>query len=117
MPFDGLPEGLVADVVKLRVALDGVRRGWCTQCLGLEGEEGHCAVGWLLKATDYDTTETTRLALEYVYPALPATAQTHNVPRLESIYEYNDGGGQKRIERLFETAIKLADAKLKADAA
>lgn len=107
MPFDGLPEGLVTDLVKLKIALDGVREGW-TQCaFGLPKDDEHCAIGWLLVATDYDTKETARLALKYLYPALPERARKRE--RLESIWEYNDRGSHKRIVQLFDDAVKLAE--------
>jgi hypothetical protein len=109
MPFDGLPEGLVSDMVKLRIALDGVRRGWAQYEVGPQGAEHHCAIGWLLVATDWDRDEATRLALEYVYPALPRKAR--RLARLASIWTYNDGGGSRRIEKLFSNAVRLAEEK------
>ena len=110
MPFDGLPEGLVSDLVKLRIALDGVRGGWTRCTLGRRASGEHCALGWLLEATDYDRDETVRLALEYVYPALPQQARKEH--RLESIYMYNDHGGPKRIQKLFADAVKLAERRI-----
>ena len=108
MPFDGLPEGLVSDMVKLRIALEGVRDGgWITARVGLTESEPHCAIGWLLVATDWNRDEATRLALEYVYPALPEKARKR--ARLSSIWTYNDAGGHKRIVRLFEDAVRRAE--------
>jgi ferric-dicitrate binding protein FerR (iron transport regulator) len=110
MPFDGLPEGLVTDLVKLRIALDGVRGGkWTAHHVGLKPDDEHCAIGWLLVATEGDRDEATRLALEYVYPALPEPAQKRE--RLKSIWQYNDAGGRKRIERLFTEASRLAELR------
>jgi hypothetical protein len=109
MPFDGLPEGLVSDLVKLRIALDGVRSGWTDGRIGLKDAAEHCAIGWLLVATDWDRDEATRLALEYVYPALPEKARNGLGARLASIYRYNDQGSQRRIVRLFAAACQLAE--------
>lgn len=109
MPFDGLPQGLLSDMAKLRVALDGVRGNWTPGAVG-KGLPDHCAVGWLLVATDWDSEEATRLALDYVYPALPPRARKRD--RIWSIVNYNDDGGQRRIERLFSDAVKLAEAKV-----
>src|SRR5262249_20068886 len=113
MPFDGLPDGLVSDIVKLRIALDGVRnRGWSNRAIGARGiggrpEGDHCAIGWLLVATDWDRDEATRLALDYVYPALPEKARNDR-RRMLSISNYNDAGSHKRVERLFTDAIGIA---------
>ena len=108
MPFDCLPENVVSDLVKLRVALSGVQTGWASGYFGARGGDDHCAIGWLLVAAEWDTTEATRLALEYVYPALPETRRNPE-RRLQSIWEYNDTGGQKRIVTLFEKAAALAE--------
>ena len=107
MPFDGLPQGLLSDMAKLRVALDGVRDNWTTHEIGIDGD-AHCAIGWLLVATDWDRDEATRLALDYVYPALPEKARRPE--RLRSIWRYNDAGSRKRVVRLFEDAVALAEA-------
>jgi hypothetical protein len=107
MPFDALPEGVVSDLVKLRIALDGVRNNWISGQFGLPDAETHCAIGWLLVATDWDRDEATRLALKYLYPVLPPKAQ-HPDRRLESIWNYNDRGSQARIIRLFTDAAGLA---------
>lgn len=108
MPFDGVPEGLVSDVVKLRVALDGVRGGWMGRHVGGRNEDKHCAIGWLLEATDWNRDETVRLALQYVYPALPPRRQ-HPEDRLASIVQFNDSTGRERIAKLFEDAVRLAE--------
>jgi tRNA(Glu) U13 pseudouridine synthase TruD len=107
MPFDGLPEGVVSDLLKLRTALHGVENGWEQDRFGLRDDSNHCAIGWLLVAADWNWDEATRLALDYVYPALPVTAQKHE--RLRSIWEYNDNGGHERIVKLFNKAIRLAE--------
>lgn len=108
MPFDGVPEGLVSDLVKLRLALDGVRGGWLKGQLGHKNEDQHCAIGWLLEATDWNRDETVRLALQYVYPALPLGRQ-YPKDRLHSIVLFNDTTGRKRIAKLFEDAVRLAE--------
>ena len=69
MPFDGVPEGVVSDLVKLCIALDGVCRRWSNTSIGAREIGGrpdapHCTLGWLLVATDWDRDETTRLALD-----------------------------------------------------
>ena len=107
MPFDAMPPQEAEDIVKLRVARDGVGAGWDTGHLGLNDDQRHCAIGWLLVAADWDTAEATRLAVKYVYPALPPTAQ--HAGRLESIYNYNDRGDKQRILKLFNAAIALAE--------
>lgn len=106
MPFDGMPEVRASDLAKLRLALDGVKRSWAQGRFGL-GSRDHCAIGWLLVATDWDYNETTRLALAYVYPALPERARKEE--RMESIWCYNDNGSRERVSRLFTDAIKLAE--------
>lgn len=110
MPFDGMPDGLSEDLVKLRTALAGIkdREGWSQGSIGLDKDAPHCAIGWLLAATDGDLDETTRLALKYVYPALPLKAQK-DAKKLASIWGYNDGGGHKRMVELFSGAVKLAE--------
>jgi len=108
MPFDCLPEGLVSDLVKLRIALDGVRNGWRRGKVGGKDADTHCAIGWLLIAAEWDTAEATRLALKYVYPALPEKRQDPHA-RLESIWTYNDTGGKRRIVQLFDDAVRLAE--------
>jgi hypothetical protein len=110
MPFDGLPEGLLSDMAKLRLALDGVQRNWKKFKIGLQADDSHCALGWLLVATDWDRDEATRLALEYVYPALPEKAR--KTERLRSIHQFNDFGSRKRVVQLFADAVQLAEQRL-----
>lgn len=110
MPFDGLPDGLLSDLVKLRIACDGVRSGWRQGAIG-QGEATHCAIGWLLVATDWDRDEAVRLALDYVYPALPKRAQKPSL-RLDAIWRYNDLHGHEKIERLFSDAVRLAEQRV-----
>lgn len=109
MPFDAMPERVAEDVVKLRVARDGVGAGWRTSKLGLEDDQRHCAIGWLLVAADWDEAEATRLALEYVWPALPAGAKAKYHGKLEAIYKFNDNSGTStRMLALFNAALGLA---------
>ena len=110
MPFDCLPESLVSDLVKLRIALDGVRSGWTKGRLGDRGADTHCAIGWLLIAAEWDAAEATRLALDYVYPALPKKRQNPSA-RLKSIWNYNDRGSERRIVQLFADAVRLAETQ------
>jgi hypothetical protein len=117
MPFDGLPAELLSDLAKLRVALDGVRdRGWSNRAIGAREIGGrppvpHCTIGWLLVATDWDRDETTRLALDYVYPALPEKAR-NDTKRMWSISKYNDGGSRKRVVKLLEDAVSRAEQQV-----
>jgi len=116
MPFDGLPEGLVSDLVKLRIALDGVRRRWSNTSIGAREiggrpEAPHCTLGWLLVATDWDRDEATRLAVDYVYPALPVTAQKTS-SKMRAISDYNDRGSRKRVVQLLTDAVQLAERKV-----
>jgi hypothetical protein len=110
MPFDALPEGLLTDMARLRLALDGVRTNWGTHHVGLQDAEDHCAIGWLLVATDWDRAEAVRLALDYVYPALPDKARNPD-SRLRSIWEYNDRSSHKRMVGLFDDAVRLAEQR------
>ena len=112
MPFDGVPEGLVSDLVKLRIALDGVRTHWTSHKIGLQDEARHCAIGWLLVATEWNRDEAVRLALDYVYPALPEKARDPSEGRLEAIASYNDNGSASRIEKLFTGALQLAERQV-----
>lgn len=110
MPFDGMPEGLSEDLARLRTALAGIknRNGWARGSIGLENGMPHCAIGWLLVATDNDLDETTRLALKYVYPALPPKAQ--KLDKMCSIWTYNDANAaHERMVKLFDDAVRLAE--------
>ena len=111
MPFDGTLALQSEDLVKLRVALDGVRNQWAIGKLGLAPQGDHCALGWLLVATDWDKDEATRLAIDYVWPALPPKAQGHD-GKLRSIYSYNDNHSHKSIVDLFTKAVELAEEKV-----
>lgn len=107
MPFDALPEIVVSDLVKLRIATEGIRRGF-RQCeFGLAGDETHCAIGWLLVATEWDEAEATRLAVDYLYPALPKKARKPS--RLLSVWKYNDNHEHDDLVGLFEKAMTLAE--------
>ena len=112
MPFDGVPEGLVSDLVKLRIALDGVRTHWREGAIGHQTDATHCAIGWLLVATEWNRDEAVRLALDYVYPALPEKARDPSEGRLEAIASYNDNGSASRIEKLFVGALQLAERQV-----
>lgn len=113
MPFDGTNALQSEDLVKLRVALEGVRgRGWSNHAIGARRPEApHCALGWLLVATDWDRDETTRLALDYVYPALPESARREG-NRMRAISDYNDRGSRERVVGLFTKAVELAEEKV-----
>lgn len=107
MPFDALPDIVVSDLVKLKVALAGISKRWEADKVGLRGSEQHCAVGWLLVASDWDEREATRLALKYVYPSLPKRAQ-HPERKVWSVSDYNDDHSHEAIVQVFEAAVKLA---------
>jgi|SRR5215472_5858078 len=110
MPFDALPEGLVSDIVKLRMARDGIAGGWQKGALGLEDDTRHCVIGWLLEAADWDAREATRLLVNYVYPALPEKAKAAAKDRVRAVYTFNDGRHSKRpLIQLLDAAIKLAE--------
>jgi len=115
MPFDGLPEGLLSDMAKLRIALDGVRQRWAAGTIGIENADRHCALGWLLVATEWNRDEAVRLALDYVYPVLPEKVRERGSragePRLGLIVQYNDNGSRKRVEQLFSSAVALAESR------
>jgi hypothetical protein len=107
MPFDGLSETKLDDLAKLKLALNGVQQHWRVGKLGQPGTPNHCAIGWLLVATDWNAEEATRLALRYVFPALPPQHQDKSA-RIDSIWKYNDRqDGPACIARLFEDAIQL----------
>jgi hypothetical protein len=109
MPFDGFPPGLLSDLAALKVALAGVRTGWRTGALGIEGK--HCALGWLLHAADGNAKIATRLAVDYVWPALPESARKGKDTRIEAIYRYNDHWGHANTIKVFDRAVELAEAK------
>jgi hypothetical protein len=113
MPFDCLPEQLLTDLVRLKLARDGIagHEGWTQHELGLADEPAHCVIGWLLAATDWDAREATRLLVDYVYPALPESAQKQFKGRASAVYHYNDEyyRTQQRVVRLFDDAIRLAE--------
>ena len=110
MPFDALPSGLVTDAIMLKIARDGIATGWAQGQFGLRDEKKHCLIGWLLEAADWDTAEACRLAIDYVYPSLPAKSK--KLSPLQSIWQYNDLGsgeaGKRRVLKLMDDAISLA---------
>jgi hypothetical protein len=110
MPFDGLPESVVTDMLRLRIARDGIKRAWGQGPFGAPGAEKHCLVGWLLEATEWDEAETVRLAVDYVYPALPEKAQKPDA-RMISVWQYNDSHTRTHAQvlRLMDRAIELAE--------
>jgi hypothetical protein len=108
MPFDALPESIVSDLVKLRIARDGLasKDGWCQGKFGLENDRSHCVIGWLLKATEYDERESVRLLVKYIYPALPKSAQLSD--RIEAVYRFNDRQRKPAVTKLLDDALRLA---------
>lgn len=110
MPFDAMPIKVAEDVLKLRLALQGVRTGWIQNKWGGKGDAHHCTVGWLMEACDWDHAEATQLILDYVYPALPRGVQNDKA-RMWSVSRFNDRAStsHKRIIKLFDDAIALAE--------
>jgi hypothetical protein len=109
MPFDCLPDGLVSDLIKLRIARDGIaaKGGWAKYELGLQDQPAHCVIGWLLSATEWDERQATRLLVDYVYPALPETAKRGS--RVAAVYEFNDRRPKSEIVKLLDNAVRLAE--------
>lgn len=107
MPFDCLPDSAVSDLIKLRIARDGLAGGWQDGALGLQDEAQHCAIGWLLTATEWNEREATRLIAKYVYPALPKVPR--GATRISAVYRFNDSHGRDAVVKLFNDAIRLAE--------
>ena len=106
MPFDALHGNVVSDVVRLKVARDGLAKGWRRMGLGLRGAETHCLLGWLLEASDWDAVEATRLALDYVWPALPERRKRECYGKMRAIYTFNDeASGSEEVLRVLDRAI------------
>lgn len=106
MPFDTLSENVVSDVVRLRVAREGVAKGWRQMGLGVRGADRHCLLGWLLEASDWDAEEATRLALEHVWPALPERRKRECFGKMRAIYTFNDeASGSGEVVRVLDRAI------------
>ena len=106
MPFDALPANPVSDVVRLKVARDGLAKGWRQMGLGERGAETHCLLGWLLEASDWDTEEATRLALEYVWAALPDRRKRECFGKMRAIYTFNDeASGSGEVVGVLDRAI------------
>jgi hypothetical protein len=109
MPFDGLPEGVVSDLVKLRLARDGLAKNWEQGALGHQADDTHCAIGWLLVATDWDPAETARLAHDYLYPALPKCRRLTDARPVNAVIDFNDDSQRVgTVLRMFDRAIVLA---------
>ena len=106
MPFDALPDNLVSDLVRLRIVRDGVATNWATGELGVETDNNHCLIGWLLVATEWDEAEATRLALEYLHPVLPKRSQRG--PGIASIMAFNDELTRNRVLKLVDDGIARA---------
>lgn len=107
MPFDMMPEGRREDIVALRTALEGIEGRWTTGELG-RGEE-HCLVGWLLEATGGDEVRTVRLAVDYVWPALPPSKRGKG-EILQHIMAYNDRHCHESVVGVMRRAVELAAA-------
>lgn len=111
MPFDALPEIVVSDLVRLKVALDLIsdRPKWDNRAVGLRGGERHCAVGWVLRACDWDKEAALKLVADYLYPSLPENAKNPRRGIVWSVSDYNDFHQHKDIVAVFERAVKLAE--------
>lgn len=114
MPFDALPEIVVSDLVRLKVALDliGDQSKWFgkERKVGVRGGERHCAVGWVLRACDWDEAAALKLVADYLYPSLPEKAQKERRGLVWSVSDYNDNHKHADVVALFERAVKLAEA-------
>lgn len=114
MPFDALPEIVVSDLVRLKVALGFVsdKAKWLgpERQVGLRGRERHCAVGWVLEACDWDKEAALKLVRDYLYPALPEKAKKEKRGIVWSVSDYNDRHQHKDVVAVFERAVKLAEA-------
>jgi len=109
MPFDALPKNVVSDVVRLTFARDGLAKGWRQMGLGERGADSHCLLGWLLEASDWDTEEATRLALEYVWAALPERRKRECYGKMRAIYAFNDeASGSWEVVGVLDRAIESA---------
>jgi hypothetical protein len=112
MPFDAMPEIVVSDLVRLKVALGliGEKDKWSAGRVGYRGGERHCAVGWVLRACDWDKEAALKLVADYLYPALPETAKNERKGVVWSVSDYNDHHKHKDIVAVFERAVTLAEA-------
>jgi hypothetical protein len=112
MPFDCLPEIVVSDLVRLKVALGLIsdKPKWSDERVGYRGGEHHCAVGWVLRACDWDKEAALKLVTEYLYPSLPTRAKNEKRGQVWSVSDYNDRHQHKDIVEVFERAVKLAEA-------
>lgn len=115
MPFDAMPETQTNDVIKLRIALDGLsdKRQWAQGSWGTKRSADHCLLGWLLMATDYEPDEATRLALDYVWPSLPEKVRGRPCgSKVTAISNYNDSCRTRHgdVVALLERAIEKAGA-------
>lgn len=110
MPFDTLQDQALTDMVRLMVVRDGIagERSWCKGDLGGRKSGEHCLLGWLLVATDWDEAEATRLAVDFLYPALPPKAQRLGVGIMGSLYRFNDSRGRAALLELVDNAIAKA---------
>jgi len=77
--------------------------------LGARGSDSHCLLGWLLEATDWDTEEATRLALDYVWAALPERRRRECYGKMRAIYTFNDeASGSGEVVGVLDKAIESA---------
>jgi hypothetical protein len=108
-----MPENVVSDVIKLRMARDGLAgNDWTKNKLGLAKGVPHCVIGWLLQAVEFDEMEAARLVVDYVYPALPTAAKKDRTP-IEAVYRFNDHSSRHRTDvvALLDRAIGLVKAE------
>jgi len=109
MPFDALPGDVASDVVRLKVARDGVAKGWRQMEFGSRGAGEHCLLGWLLEASDWDSVGATELALKYVWPALPERRKRECYGKMRAIYTFNDeASGSGEVIEVLNRAIASA---------
>jgi hypothetical protein len=105
MPFDALPAPVLDDLARLHIVRDGVaaENSWDQVSLGGRCATQHCLLGWLLVATDWDVDEAARITVDYLYPALPPSAQKRS-PTF-SVSKYNDNHGRAAVLRVIDKAM------------
>lgn len=110
MPFDALPEHVADDVARLKVVRDGVANPetWCRGQLGETGGGPRCLLGHLLVACGQDTANATRIAVQYLWPALPEISRKHRLI-MPALYSFNDRRSQDDVVALVDRAIAQAE--------
>lgn len=109
MPFDGQE---YADLATLRMARARVAEPGAWFKGGLRFGDKFCAIGWVLKSTEW--TMDAKHAADLLFPALPLLWRfDHKLP-IGSVAFYNDvrWRRQKAIVRLFDRAIRRLERRI-----